>query len=94
MKSVEQLKADALKRVGETRPVTRQPRPGSEAYFLERDKEGRSYSVFCFKVLPNGGCTVTLVLEGALYQGARECVLKHTIEENARAVERQYGDAA
>jgi hypothetical protein len=89
VKTPAELKADARQRA---HPVSRTPRPGSEAYFLERDKTGQSYSVFCFKPLPNGGGTVTLILDGALYQGARECVLKHMVEENARAVERQYGD--
>ncbi len=94
MKSVEQLKANALERgkAIEAKSVSRAPRPGSEVYWLERDRTGQSYSVFCLKTLPGGLAHITLVLDGALYQGARECVLKHMVEENARAVERQYGD--
>jgi hypothetical protein len=95
VKSPAELKANAEKRapVVPGKDVSRPPRPGSKAYWLERDNTHRSYSVFCFKTLPGGLGSISLVLDGALYQAARECVLKHMVEENAQAVEREYGDA-
>lgn len=86
-----ELKA-AAKEKREAGKLSRLPRPGSNVFFLERDKTGRTYSVFMLTTMPGGDMAVTLVLDGALYQGARESVLKHTVEENARAVEREYDD--
>ncbi len=92
MKTPEQLRSASLARAAiEPKPAAaRMPRPGSDAYWLERDATGRTYSVFRYRTLPAGVAEITCILDGSLYQGARECVLKHTVEESARAVEREY----
>ena len=91
MKSPQQLARDAGRRNGAE--YSRLPRPGSECYFMERDKTARTYSVFRVRIRPDCNAEIGLVLDGALYQAARECVLKHTVEENAKSVEREYGDS-
>lgn len=67
----------------------RMPRPNFEAWGMERDRNGVTYSVFRFRVDEFGNAAVACTLDGATYTVARENVLKHMVVSNMQAVERE-----
>jgi len=67
----------------------RMPRANFEAWGMERDRNGVSYSVFRFRVDEYGNAAVSCTLDGATYSVARQNVLTHMVISNTQAVERE-----